>query len=70
MNIEDDGPHGYSFGSIVNMLPEIVGESDSKKVTVQTCFVTILHLANEKILKLNTLHNQKNDFLIEMEKVH
>lgn len=60
---------GYRFGSIVEMLPDIVGESNSRKVSVQTCFVTMLHLANEKILKFYQKKEEGNDFFIERERV-
>lgn len=52
-----------TFGSIFSQMPEIVGEANSKKVSVQTCFVTLLHLANEKILKFTPVNSNK-DFLI------
>ena len=61
--------NGYHFGSIVEMLPEIVGESNSRKVSVQTCFVTMLHLANEKILKFSQKNEDGTDFFIEKERV-
>ena len=60
---------GYRFGSIVEMLPDIVGESASRKVTVQTCFVTMLHLANEKVLRFSQKNEEESDFFIERERV-
>ena len=60
---------GYRFGSIVEMLPDIVGESNSRKVTVQTCFVTMLHLANEKVLRFSQKNEEESDFFIERERV-
>ena len=72
MNIENQSEdaqqkYGYTFGSIMEMLPDIVGEANSRKVSLQTCFVTMLHLANEKILRLSPLDEEK-DFFIEKDK--
>ena len=66
--IEENKRCGYTFGSIIGMLPDIVGENNSKKVSIQTCFVTLLHLANEKILKFTSMDKENRDFFIEKEK--
>lgn len=37
----------------------------SKKISLQSSFITILHLCNENILKLDADGFEESDFLIE-----
>ena len=69
-NTQQKQKHGYTFGSIIQMLPDIVGETNSRKVSIQTCFVTMLHLANEKILRFSEMKEEQTDFFIEKEKIN
>ncbi|CAD8092268.1 unnamed protein product [Paramecium sonneborni] len=58
---------GLEFNQINQILPEILKMPTSKgRVSIQTCFVTMLHLANEQSLKF-IQNNDENDFVIQRE---
>lgn len=52
-----------SFLRIVEQLPKLVSKSDLENLSVHSCFIAVLHLANEKNLILKS--NGECDFLIE-----
>ncbi|KAL4470872.1 hypothetical protein ABPG72_016418 [Tetrahymena utriculariae] len=52
------------FTNMMSELPSMFGES-AKRVSMQSCFITILHLANEQTLKLNNQDGE--DFGITKE---
>ncbi|CAK81641.1 unnamed protein product (macronuclear) [Paramecium tetraurelia] len=58
---------GLEFNQINQILPEILKMPTNKgRVSIQTCFVTMLHLANEQGLKF-IQNNDENDFVIQRE---
>lgn len=68
MDLEYDPKEGFEFVKIYEALPDILGPQNAKKVTVQTCFLTLLHLANERDLKFCE-QPESGDFTIFQEKV-
>ena len=52
-----------SFLRIVEQLPKLVSKSELENLSVHSCFIAVLHLANEKNLILKS--NGECDFLIE-----
>mgnify|MGYP002621643837 CR=1 FL=1 len=54
-----------SFGDLVHELPYIMGEA-KEKASIHSCFVTILHLANEKNLRFLKVDSE-DDFRIFRE---
>lgn len=40
-----------SFTDVCESVPSLIGGSKQKNVTIHSCFVTMLHLANEKGLR-------------------
>ncbi|CAD8070515.1 unnamed protein product [Paramecium primaurelia] len=60
---------GLEFNQINQILPEILKMPTNKgRVSIQTCFVTMLHLANEQGLKF-IQNNDENDFVIQREAI-
>ncbi|CAK74277.1 unnamed protein product (macronuclear) [Paramecium tetraurelia] len=58
---------GLEFNEINKILPKILKIPQSKgRVSIQTCFVTMLHLANEQGLKF-IQSDTENDFVIQRE---
>ncbi|CAD8068697.1 unnamed protein product [Paramecium primaurelia] len=58
---------GLEFNEINKILPKILKIPQSKgRVSIQTCFVTMLHLANEQGLKF-IQNDTENDFVIQRE---
>lgn len=60
IDLEGEAPSN-AFSQIYAALETLMDRIKHKKISMQSCFLTILHLANEKGL---TLKNQKDDFLI------
>jgi hypothetical protein len=58
-----DMDQNQSFLGIVKQLPRTVCENDLSNLSVHTCFIALLHLANEKNLQL--LKKGECDFLIK-----
>ena len=58
----DDGE--LTFTDICKQLPEMVDDPQNRGVSVHSCFVTILHLANEKGLRFK---KGVQDFKISQE---
>ena len=52
------------FTEIYENLPDLMGLPKGKNLSVHSCFVTVLHLANEKGLKFL---KYGEDFLIQSE---
>lgn len=58
---------GLAFSTVTADLPKILQIPESKmKVSIQTCFVTLLHLANEENLKFLGFRDEQ-DFEIQKE---
>jgi condensin complex subunit 2 len=58
---DEDLPPSNAFSKIYAALEGLMEKIKHRKISMQSCFLTILHLANEKNL---TLKSQKDDFLI------
>lgn len=55
------------FSDIMKFLIDILGENRVKQVSIQTLFLTVLHLANENCLRLVQEDNFKSNFKIEKD---
>lgn len=52
-----------TFNGICKKIPDKYGPSEAKDISIQTCFISLLHLANEKNILLNS---EKNNLNVEM----
>jgi len=59
---KDIETEGMTFADICKQLPSFVGDQQNKNISVHSCFVTILHLANEKGLRFKKDPNGFNIF--------
>lgn len=64
--IEEEQPTEICFSDVYDKLPELIGMQNRNRVSLQTCFVTILHLANEKTLRFERTE-EEGDFFISRD---
>ena len=55
------------FSEIINNISTILEINAQNRVSMQTCFVTLLHLSNEHVLLLDNKSEGLNDFFIQMD---
>ncbi|KAL4482458.1 hypothetical protein ABPG72_001434 [Tetrahymena utriculariae] len=63
VEVEEEEIH---FSDVYDQLPDLIGLQNRSRVSLQTCFVTILHLANEKTLRFERTQRE-GDFKISRD---